>query len=133
MGVRERVFGILAGDGELNALGISTANLWLNSAGDSAPSERFAVVRWGLNSPGLKRTATRQEVSLWVYDTDRDYSWINSVIKRWCVLLETLSGGGTDAGWILDTEWQGEGEDGFDDIYVRITRASSYILVMTGN
>lgn len=131
MGVRERIFGVLSGDPDLNQLGINNSNLYSTFAGESAPSLRFAVLRWGLKTSGVKRSAVLQELSLWVYDDDRDYSWINSVIKRWCKIMDGMAGVSMDDGWLLQADWAGDSTDEFDDVYDRITRSSSYILVIT--
>jgi hypothetical protein len=138
--LRETVFSAIATDPALNALGISADNLWTVNAADdaSAPEgsmpEVFAILNWGLRVPLIGRSATSQEVSLWVYDAQKDYTRVvNPAIKAWCDVCDALVSQPTGSGWILGANWQGDSADNWDDAWLRIVRDSSYTIITTGN
>lgn len=142
MTVRELVFATVAGDVTLNGLGFNADTVYANGAPDSPQDRRFAVLRWGPEIPALggargRVKPTDRDCSLWVYDRDNDYGAINSALKRWCEFMDALSavktGQGTYDGWVLETAWQGDTDDGWDDIYQANYRSSTYRIVASGD
>jgi hypothetical protein len=131
--IREIVVSELTGDATMNGLGITTDTLWTNNAPDSAPSDVFAILRWGTEVRPLRgnRNARELEVALWPYDRNPDYGRISQINKRWCLLLEALVGQSTGDGWVLGVQDPQEGPDAFDDVYGRVTRPASYTIIFT--
>lgn len=137
MGLREYVYAAVVDDAELLSLGLNADTVSANGAPVSPQTDRFAVLRWGPETPGLpgQRGANRmseREVSLWVYDRNPDYANINLALKRWCVLMDGTSGANTGGGWITCCEWNGDSDDGWDDVYERIVRSSTYTIIASG-
>ena len=142
MTVREFVFSLITVDPVMNGYGINANTLHANQEPDSPSSDVFGILRWGAENPGLagQRGASRvteRDVSLWVYDIDFDFTRIANSLKRWQALMDALSGQktgpGSGDGWITCCEWQGEGDDTWDDVYQRITRWSTFSIVASGN
>jgi len=147
MSVRVYVFQKLANDAAMNALGIDVSTLFSSYAPDSPPrASVFGVLRWGPENPGLdgQRDDDPSVVSpvavidceLWVYDNDRNYDKISAIIKRWRRVMESLPAARTGVdvtdGWITQADWQGDGDDTYDDAYDRVTRSSSCRIVASG-
>jgi hypothetical protein len=142
MTVRELVYGILSADAELVSLGLTPATTYANGAADSPKERTWAILRWGAETVatggqrGRLKTVER-DVTLWVYDKQRDYDNINSIIKRWCVLMENLearrTGDGVNDGWLSQCYWQGDGDDTYDDVYEAWTKPSTYTIVANGD
>jgi hypothetical protein len=126
----------------LLGLGLNTNTVYGNGAPDS-PKERFwAVLRWGAEVPGApaQRGSTRvteRDCSLWVYDKNPDYTNINAAIRRWCVIMDGLearkTGDAAGDGWVTVCDWNGDGDDAYDDMYEAYTRASTYTIIASGN
>lgn len=132
MGVREKVYSALVSDSFMNTLGVNIETLWANNAPDTPTSDRFAVLRWGPETPGLKRAAKFFDCTLWAYDRDDDFTWIKDVITRWCKVMDSIVGENTGDGWIIQCDWQGDGSDFWDDAWQRSGRASTYTIVASG-
>jgi hypothetical protein len=142
MTVRAYLFQAVGEDPELNALGYSLANGYTGQAPDSPPGDLFWVLRWGPEIFGVpaargRAKVTSREVSLWAYDRQTNFDAINACIKRWQQLLDSLeavrTGAGPNDGWITATYWEGDGEDGYDDVYTAQFRSSSYTIVAGGD
>jgi hypothetical protein len=145
MTVRELVYSLVANDPELNGLGFTPDNVFANGAPDSpppVPGSVFAVLNWGAENPALggARGRTRPstwDCSLWVYNRDSDYGVINSAVKRWHELMDALeatrTGSNPHDGWVIATEWQGDGRDGWDDVYAANYRDSTYTITASGD
>jgi len=142
MTVREYVFGLVAADAELNALGYSAANGYATEAPDSPPGGQFWVLRWGVEGIGVpsargRGKVTSRDVTLWAYDRQQTFDRVNLMLKRWQALLDALeavrTGSGPNDGWITATSWLGDSEDGFDDVYNALLRSSSYTIVASGD
>lgn len=142
MTLRALVFSLVADDTELNSLGYSGANGYSSHAPDSPPGDVFWVLHWGPEIVGVpaargRAKVTEREVSLWAYDRQPTFDRINVVIKRWQALLDALeatkTGDGPNDGWVTATTWQGDSDDGFDDVYNAQLRSSSYTIVASGD
>lgn len=142
MSVREYVFTLVANDPEMNGLGYSAANGFTEWAPDSPPAGQFWVLRWGPEVPGLAGARGRgrissRDVTLWAYDRQQTYDTINACLRRWVALMDsveaTRTGMGATDGWITSTEWAGDGDDSFDDVYNAQVRSSSYTIVASGD
>lgn len=135
MSLREFVFGAVAGNATLQALGFSASNIFAVQAPDTPPDEEFAVLRFSSSNNGLSganrnRRYRQVECSLWVYDRQMDY---DRVIGPALDAFEILAAGwsGNDMGdgeRLFETEFVGQDDDGWDDIYNRIVRAARVTL-----
>lgn len=142
MTLRALVFSLVADDPELNSLGYSAANGYSSHSPDSPPGDVFWVLHWGPEIVGVpaargRAKVTEREVSLWAYDRQPNFDRINVVLKRWQALLDALeamkTGDGANDGWVTATTWQGDSDDGFDDVYNAQLRSSSYTIVASGD
>lgn len=149
MTVRELIYGLVSTDPELGLLGINGNTVFANGAPDSPPPDAlgksWAVLNWGQESTTLSRASengrarrvTTRDVSLWVYSRQDDYGDINTVVKRWCALMDTLearsTGNGPYDGWVATTQWQGDSPDGWDDVYKANYRSSEYTIIASGD
>lgn len=142
MSVRELLYQLVANDPELNTLGFTPDTVYANGAPDSPMERRWAVIVWGIENPGIATQIGRgrmsdREVELWVYDRDRDYTTINSVLARWRELMDDLASVRTGAaptdGWVTSAFWSGDGRDGYDGVYEAVYRTSAYRLIASGD
>lgn len=143
MSVRGLVYKLIANDPALNGIGLSTSNVFANGAPDSPPHFNiFAVLRWGPEVVGTggqrgRMKSSERECSIWVYDKNPDYTRINSVIRRWCEIMEAIEAKSTGVastdGYITQADWNGDGEDAYDDIYEAWTRPSTYTIIASGD
>jgi len=130
------MYGILSSDSALAGLGYGEENVYANGAPDSPPEvgDVWLVLNWGEEAPGLRgqRGRTRAGVwalTIWFYDRQRDYGTINSAIKRTRDVMDAIE----QSGSVLCTSWQGDGVDGFDDVYQAAFRTSTYTIVANGD
>ncbi len=142
MTVRELVFAAITSDPVMEGYGINASTLFASSAPVSPTTDVFGVLHWGPESQGLAGQrgigkVTERDVTLWVYDTNLDYTRIADSLKRWCMLMDSLTGQRTGSdvgdGWVTCCEWAGDGDDIWDDAYERITRWSAYTIIASGN
>lgn len=133
MTVREALYSIISGDAELASLGYVEDNVYANGAPDSPPevgTKHWLTLQWGEELPSLRGQRGRSRVTVrtltvWVYDRDRDYTTINLAVKRLMDLLEGIE----QVGPVLCANWQGDGVDGYDDVYQASFRNSTYTIV----
>lgn len=144
MTVREYVYGLLSNDPELIGLGLNPDNTFANGAPLSPPDtgDLWCVLNWGPETPGLTSQRGRSRTSswdctAWFYTRDSDYDVINRAIKRWRAIMDEVSavrtGLGANDGWVLETEWQSDGSDGWDDVYRANFRTSEYTIIASGD
>jgi hypothetical protein len=141
MTVRDLVYQTLAADSALAALGFADENIYANAAPDSPPETEsgvWMVLNWGEELPGVtgQRGRTRTTVralTMWLYDRQRDYGTINSGLKRLLDIMEALEQASTGAGMLTCATWQGDGVDGYDDVYQAVYRTSTYTIVANGD
>jgi hypothetical protein len=135
-GLRNLVFNSLAGDQQLNQLGLTNANLYPAYSRDNQPfsmeGETFTVLRWGEATRGIG-PVNRCTLEVWSYDLNPDYSNIQNVLKRTRVVLATLISMPTGEGHVTGMDWQGSSPDLYDDLYNRYTRFESYTTVASGS
>lgn len=146
MTVRELIYGLLAADSGLNALGINANTLFANGAPDSppeAPGKVWAVLNWGVENTSLggaargRAKSTERDCALWVYTRQDDYGGVNMIVKRWCEVMDALeairTGVGANDGWVSSCIWQGDSADGWDDVYRANFRNSTYTIIANGD
>jgi len=142
MSVRAFLFGMVADDPQMNALGLTRTTSYANGAPDS-PKERFwGVLRWGPETPGVPAMrgagkVTERSCGLWVYTKQYDFADVNRAIRRWSELLDAVEGQRTGDdptdGWITQAYWESDGDDGWDDVYEAWFRSSTYTIVASGD
>jgi hypothetical protein len=143
MSVRALVYQVVAHDAQLITLGLGESNTFANGAPDSPPDRVWGVLRWGPEVPGLAGQrgragrVTDREVTLWVYDKQHDYGRINDIIKRWCEVMEGIDAQRTGIdptdGWVVQCDWQGDGDDTYDDVYEAWAKPSTYRIIASGD
>lgn len=146
MTVRELIYGLISTDPQLAGLGLTPDTLFAGGAPDSpppAPGRVWGVLNWGTENAllgGVARGRTKpsgRDCSLWVYSRQDDYGVINSALKRWCELMDNLqatkTGNATNDGWVIETLWQGDSADGWDDVYKANYRSSEYTIIASGD
>lgn len=141
MTLRDLVFARTSGEPTLNVLDLDVDTVYANGGLDS-PRERFwAILRWGPELPALagQRGAgrmTERNVALWVYDKEKDYGRINAAIRRWRELMDALESVRTGLlptdGWVIEAGWNGDGDDGYDDVWEACFRSSEYTIIASG-
>lgn len=145
MSIRTFVYALVTDDAALNALGLTATNVFAAQTldsfkpGDWPAPDFFAVIRFASTVPALvgSRGAGRARSTtcqLWVYDRDRDYELhIAPILKRWEELVDSQEAPSLVDGWWLGSEYVGQSDDAFDDVYDRITRNSAYTISYTGS
>lgn len=145
MTVRELIYGLVSMDPQLALLGINPDTTFAGGAPDSppeAPGRTWAVLNWGQeNGAGLvargRGRPSGRDCSLWVYSRHDDFGDINTALKRWCELMDALvaakTGSGPNDGWVIETSWQGDSADGWDDVYKANYRSSEYTIIASGD
>jgi hypothetical protein len=138
--LRELVYGLVSNDPDL---GLPPESVFAGGAPDSPPdnphSKSWAVLNWGQEANllgGAVRDGNRpsaRDCSLWVYDRDADFTRINAIIRRWCEIMDALEAEPTGSGFVIATEWQGDGADGWDDVYAANYRNSAYTIIASGD
>lgn len=144
MTVRELVYTLVSTDPELNGYGFVPTTTFANGAPDSPPDSGnvFLVLNWGPERPGVPGQRGRDRASLWdceawFYTRDSDYGIVNAAIKRWRAILDAIeavrTGAQANDGWLISTDWQGDGRDGWDDVYRANYRISTYTIIASGD
>jgi hypothetical protein len=133
VGVRQAVYGVLAGDTVLAGLGYGPAGIYPNFSPDTPAERLFIVLRWGPITPGVGG-AHSGDLGVWAYNRDEDYGPIEAALQRVRVLLEPFPGTRIPSGGaFLGVDWGGTGADLFDDAYQAWTRPENYTITESGN
>lgn len=144
MTVRELTYGLLSTDPELIGLGFNADNTFANGAPDSPPEAGavWAVLNWGVEIPGLggqrgRSRSSMWDCTVWWYTRDLDYGVLNAACKRWRAVMDALeavrTGDAPNDGWIISTQWESDGRDGWDDVYRANYRTSAYTIIASGD
>lgn len=133
VGVRQAVYGALAGDTQLVAAGYGPDSIYPNFAPDSPAERRFIVLRWGPITPGVGG-AHSGDLGVWAYNRDEDYAPIEAALQRVRALLAPFPGTRIPSGGaFLGVDWGGTGADLYDDAYQAWTRPENYTITASGN
>lgn len=135
--LRNLVYDMLASDTQLNALGITAANLW-PSPPDTPEGRTFMILRWGAEQvPPLRPVPvdgpTQMLLTVWSYDRDGGYDRITAQLRRVRAVIDSLVNQSTGSGWVIGVNWEGSSEDLRDDVYAADTRNETYRFVASGN
>ncbi len=137
------LYNLLRSDAVLMALGAGTGSdddlltVFPNYALDSPAAHltRWVTLRWGAaEAPPGRDTATRpMPVAIWVYDRERDFTNIDSILRRCRTIMAgiqglPLSGGGH----LTAADFSFSSEDIWDDSYAAVARGETYRLVTNG-
>jgi hypothetical protein len=133
MGLRQAVFDALKTDVQLNSLGITEDSLY-PAAVDSPQQKLFAVLAWGTSTlgPGRDSTVNLEDLTLWVYNRERNYGPITDILKRSRVIVLGLERVWLNPGWTSGVNWLGSSVDLWDDAYLAATRNDAYRIAASG-
>lgn len=142
MGVREYIFGLITGDLQLNALGITSDSTFTRHTVDTPQVRPLCILHFGSTSPGIvtsqqgvgisKFPIRQRTLTVWVHDelNRGDYDRIDQSLSRVRTLLEAVEGVnvGVPGAWLSAVVWEGESDDLDDDNMRTITRNSQFRL-----
>jgi len=90
----------------------------------------FAVIRMGRILRGVGAVTTRT-MQLWCHDAPGTYTRIDEALREARKALDLWSVS-TQRGWLIRSEWVGDGEDSYDDGHKTIVRVGAWELTGTG-
>jgi hypothetical protein len=115
MTVREYVWELVTLDPRLAAYGYGPSVVYVNHAPDAptAKSERFLVLRWGTQGARFGRDTTvhPRDLTVWAYDVQPDFTYIDNALARVRFLLGQSEGKRHRTGWINGITDNGGSED----------------------
>ncbi len=116
----------LAGDSQLNALGINAASIFNANDVDSPEARPFVIIVWGDEARPFGG-AGRRSVSVWAHDAGTSYQVIDQILSRVQELIDSsVHITGTDGSRISVFNYQGSSGDLVDDGYGTVTRYASW-------
>ncbi len=136
--LREYVWELLRSDSVLNGYGINEASCFGTNAPDSpsADLQRWVVIRWGIEEtpPGRDTTSRRRFLSVWAYDRNPDYSYIDLILDRCREILYPLKAVNynNSGGYVTEVMDNGYSEDVWDDAYSASTKNWQLTIVASG-
>lgn len=135
--LRQYVWSTLLADATLAGYGITSASLFGTNAPDSPAAElqRWVILRWFTEEAPLGRdtTSRRRFLVVWAYDRQRDYTYVDLILKR-CeeILMPIRAKQYALNGWITQIETGGKSEDLFDPAYDAVSRSWDLTIVASG-
>lgn len=132
--LRTETWGLLKADSGLIALGYLEEGVYSGYGGDSPPQRLFMILRWGSTGRGVG-PANSVALDIWVYNREPDYGPVVDAIARIKELLPTLIAKrfADGSGGVLGADWQGDGDDSYDDAYKAFMRRTSWLMTAGGN
>lgn len=121
-------------DETLQQIGLVEDNIVSSGSlsGDNRPPSPFAVIRWGVENPGMGEM-TRRLVTIWVHDEPGTYDTIDRILKRLKAILDGVANITDGQGnWLSLVTWQSDSGDLYDPGYRTITKNSTYEIIGTG-
>lgn len=116
--------------GTLGAIGLKAASVYASGI-DTPEGELFIIIKFGDMQRGMA-AVSRTNVTIWVYDRNKDYLRIEQILKRIRQMFESVEAQATAEGWITSIEWTGDSEDLVDDVYRASTRNSAFRVTDSG-
>lgn len=126
MPARAAVYELLTTDPTLLGLGVSPATVYASPTVDSPQAAPFVIIKWLETSPRLGGFSD-ELLQVWVYDFNKDYGRIDSIIEQMMVLMaDAVHVVGEDGGVLHSTSFSGISQDLYDDIYGAVMRNVSW-------
>lgn len=130
--MRASIQSLLSEDADLRALGVADgAVVAANTLDDSIQFRPLIVVKWSFVNRGIG-PSRRNLLELWVYDVPGDYTRIDAIINRSREILGMAAAISDGDGAITQIDWDGDGEDGYDDGLSALFRTSSFTVIGSG-
>lgn len=135
--LRQFIWATLGGDATLNSYGITSASLFGTNAPDSPAGElqRWAILRWLIEDPPIGRdtTSRRRILVVWAYDRDKDYTYVDLILKRCSDILLPIKGKRYSVdGWITQIDAGITSEDLYDPAYDAVSRSWATTIIASG-
>lgn len=135
--LREYVWSQLVADPELNGYGINSNSLFGTNAPDSpaANLQRWVILRWLIEDapPGRDTTSRRRPLAVWAYDRQRDYKYVDLILRRCEEILYPLKAVQFSLdGWITEVTRGNTSDDLFDPAYDAVSRSWDLTIVASG-
>ena len=119
-----------ASAGTLGAIGLLPGSIYTTGV-DTPKGDTFLIIKFDDMRRGMG-ASNRTNVTIWVYDTNKDYRRIEQMLRRIRQLFEGTEATQTDTGWITAIRWTGDGADLFDDVYRASVRNSAFQMIDSG-
>lgn len=134
MSARDFVWELLGDDPQLNQLGLSRANLFVNWSGESPAAHytSWIALRWGVAEAPVGRDSQTRAVPLGVWAYDREPHYGNITSRLWRVrqiMLDVAGARIPEGGTLVQADWAGSSEDLHDPTMEAILRSETYRII----